>query len=179
MSQANYRVWVLSVFLGVLLFGGITNSIAGVSVSVNTPNVSVNIGAPPLVVIPSPPPMVVIPGSYVYMAPNVGAEILFYHDHWYRHHEGHWFSARSYNGPWVFVAPAKMPRAILQLPPGYRRLPPGHRPIAYENVKHNWKQWEKEKHWHHDKNWNRDWREDRGEGGRGYEADNRGHGKKH
>jgi len=174
MSQKSVRSLVVFIILGGLLgFGIITDSVAGVNISIGTPNVNISIGPPPPVVIQSPPPMAVIPGTYVYMAPNVGIDILFYHGYWYRPHEGHWFSAPSYNGPWAHVAPAGVPRAILDLPPGYRRLPPGYQRIPYEHVKGNWEKWEREKHWHQDK----DWRGGHEEAGRGHEMD-RGHGRR-
>lgn len=171
MPKKSSKVWVLSVLLGGLVcFSVIPDTIAGVNVNVSTPGLSVNIGTPPPVVIQSPPPMAVIPGTYVYIAPNVGADILFYHGHWYRPHNGYWFSAPSYNGPWTHVAPARVPRPILNLPPGYRKLPPGHQRIPYEHVKGNWEKWEREKHWHQDKGW-------RGGGREGHEEAARGHGR--
>ena len=170
MSKKSFKVWVMSILLGGLVcLGAMTDSVAGVDINIGTPNVNIKIGTPPPVVVPSPPPMAVIPGTYVYIAPNVGVDILFYHGSWYRPHEGHWFSAPSYNGPWVHVAPARVPGAILNLPPGYHRLPPGYQRIPYENVKGNWERWEREKHWHQDKTWRGDGKEGHAEVGRGYE----------
>ena len=178
MSQKSFKVWVLSVLLGGLVgLSIVADSVAGVNINIGTPNLNISIGPPPPVVIQSPPPMAVIPGTYVYMAPNVGVDILFYHGQWYRPHEGHWFSAPSYNGPWAYVAPARVPRAILELPPGYRRLPPGYQRIPYEHVRGNWERWEREKHWHQDKDWRGGWREGHEEAGRGHEMD-RGHGRR-
>jgi len=181
MSKKNIKVWLLSVLLGGLVcFGAVPNSIAGVTVNVGTPDVNIRIGPPPPVVIESPPPMVVVPGTYVYIAPDVGADILFYHGHWYRPHRGYWFSAPTYNGPWTYVAPARVPRAIVELPPGYRRLPPGHQRIPYEHVRGNWEKWEREKHWHQDKEWRAGWKGGHEEVWRGHEKHekNRGHGRK-
>ncbi len=157
MSKKSYQVWVLSIFLGGLISLAVSgDSVAGVNIEIGTPNLNISIGTPPPVVIPAPPPMAVIPGTYVYMAPDVGADILFYRGHWYRPHGGHWFMASSYNGPWVHAAPSKVPRAILDLPPKFHRLPPGHQRILYKHVQGNWKKWEREKHWHHDKGWRTD-----------------------
>jgi hypothetical protein len=176
MSKRNFKMWALSVLLGGLLcLGALPDSLAGVNINIGTPGVNVRIGPPPPVVIESPPPMAVIPGTYVYVAPNVGVDILFYHGHWYRPHRGQWFTAPTYNGPWTYVPSPRMPRAILQLPPGYRRLPPGHPQIPYEHVSGNWERWERERHWHKDKDWRAGWREGHGEVGRGHEM-NRGRG---
>jgi hypothetical protein len=178
MVKKNFGLCVLSLILGGLVyFGPMTNSIAGVNIDIGMPNLNISIGTPPSVVIQSPPPMAVIPGTYVYIASNVGVDILFYHGHWYRPHEGHWFSAPSYKGPWVHVAPARVPRAILELPPGYRKLPAGHQRIPYNQVKGNWERWEREKHWHRDKDWRGGWRGGHEEAGRGYEG-RRGQGRR-
>jgi len=116
--------------------------VAGVDV-----NIGVNFGPPPPVVIAAPPPVVVIPGTYVYFAPDVQVDILFYHGDWYRPHGGRWYRGAGYDGPWVFVEPARVPGVLLRLPPNYRRVPPGHERIPYGQLKKNWHTWEKEKHW--------------------------------
>ncbi len=171
MSKKSFKVWVMSTFLGGLVcLGVMTDSVAGVNINIGTPDLNISIGTPPPVVVPSPPPMAVIPGTYVYIAPEVGVNIVFYRGYWYRPHEGHWFSAPSYNGSWVHVVPARVPRAILELPPGYRRLPPGYQRIPYEHVKGNWERWEREKRWHQDKNWRGGWKGGRADVGRGYEG---------
>ena len=68
---------------------------------------------------PTPPPeltvqnpdLVVVPSGeqQVYMVPNM-AGVYFYDGHWYRHHHGVWFTAESYNEPWVFVEPPVFPQ---------------------------------------------------------------------
>jgi hypothetical protein len=141
-------------------------------------SVDIHIGPPPVYRIPAPPPVVVIPGTYVYAVPDAAVDILFYHDYWYRPHEGHWFRARSYNGPWVYLAPPRIPRAIIELPPDYRRVPPGHRRIPYGQFKKNWAGWERNRHWDRDREWSegrhggpdgrgREFREERSEGREG------------
>ncbi len=118
-------------------------------------NIGINAGPPPVVVpapppayvVPAPPPVIAIPGTYVYYAPGLGIDILFYHGHWYRPHGGHWYSARSYNGPWVHVSPAKVPRPLGMLPPDYRRVPRGQQRIPYGQLKKNWSRWERDRHW--------------------------------
>jgi hypothetical protein len=154
MLKKRFTVWIFSVLVGGLTcLGSATDSIAGVNINIGTPDLNISIGTPPPVVVHAPPPMVVIPGTYVYMAPDVSVDILFYRGHWYRPHGGHWFSSASYNGPWVHVVPSRVPRAVLELPPGYRRIPPGHQRIPYKQVKGNWQRWEREKHWHQNKDW--------------------------
>ena len=174
MSRKSFKLLVLSVFFGgFVCLWVVTDSVAGVNIDIGTPNLNISIGTPPPVVIQSPPPMAVIPGTYVYIAPDISVDILFYRGHWYRPHGGHWFRASSYNGPWVHAVPSKVPRAILELPPRYHSLPPGLQRIPFKHVKGSWKQWEKEKHWHHDKGW----REDKRGGHEEAREDHEGRGK--
>ena len=110
-------------------------------------NVSIGINVPPRVYISSPPPLYVIPGTYAYFVPEVDVDILFYQDYWYRPHQGNWFRARSYNGPWAHIVPARVPGVLMKLPHDFRRVPPGHQRIPYGHFKKNWRTWEREKHW--------------------------------
>ena len=139
------KTFLAALFVGTLIltFSGYpTHGIAGVNV-----NIGVNIGPPPPVVIPAPPPVVVIPGSYVYFAPDVRVDILFYHGYWYRPYESRWYRGTDYNGPWVYVEPPMVPVVLLHLPPDYRHVPPGHGHIPYGQLKKNWRTWENEKYW--------------------------------
>ena len=95
----------------------------------------------------APPPLVVIPGAYAYFIPDIGVDIFFYHDYWYRPYEGRWYRARNYNGPWGYAAPGRVPGFFLNLPPNYRRVPPGHAHIPYGQFKKNWRRWERERYW--------------------------------
>lgn len=130
-------------------------------------NVGINVPPPPPVVIHAPPPMFVIPRTYVYFAPEVEADIFYYHGYWYRPHQGHWYRSGSYNGRWVYIAPKKVPATLLNLPPDFRRVPPGHQHIPYGHLKKNWRTWEKEKYWekHGGKEWHEEkWEHNRGKG---------------
>ena len=139
-----------SLLLGTLcfcltLFGGQADA---------TVNVGVNIALPPLFRIAAPPPVVVIPGSYVYVVPDVAVDIFYFRGTWYRPYEGHWFRSTSYNGPWRFVAPNRMPRGIVELPRyDYRNIPPGHSRIPYGQLKKSWRGWERNRHWDRDAMW--------------------------
>lgn len=141
-------------------------------------DVQVNVGVfapPPAYVVPAPPPVYVVPGTYVYYAPDLPVQILFYHGHWYRPYEGRWYRASSYNGPWAYLSPAHVPHAIMYIPPDYHRIPPGHQKIPYGQLKKNWSKWEKEKHWHKDKGW----KEAKHDGNGPYDKNGNGHGKGH
>ncbi len=121
-------------------------------------NIGVNVGLPPLFRIAAPPPVIVIPGTYVYVLPDVAVDIFFFRGAWYRPHGGHWFSSTSYNGPWRFVAPKRMPREVLDLPRyDYRNIPPGHSRIPYGQMTKHWRGWERNRHWDRDVMWREGW----------------------
>jgi hypothetical protein len=140
------RKWTfVTIFVGMMLLislGASNRALAEVKV-----NVGVNFPPPPPLVIPAPPPVVVIPHTYVYFPPEVEGEIFFYHGYWYRPYQRRWYRSGSYKGPWVYIVPEKVPRAVLHLPPDYRHVPPGHQRISHGQLKKNWKTWEREKHW--------------------------------
>jgi hypothetical protein len=119
--------------------------------------VGVHIGPPPQYRIATPPSVVVIPGTYVYMVPDINADIFFYSGDWYRLYEGHWFSARAYNGPWMYVPDPRVPRALVQLPPDYRSIPPGWHRIPYGELTKNWSGWERNRYWEKDRDWKAGW----------------------
>lgn len=116
-------------------------------------NIGIGIPLPPPLVIPVPPPILPIPRTSVYFAPTIDVDILFFGGYWYRPYQDHWFRARSYNGPWIFVEPQRIPRAIIALPPDYRHVPPGHRHIPYGQFKKNWNRWDRERYWYRDHDW--------------------------
>lgn len=109
-------------------------------------HIGINLG-PPAVVIPAPPPVIPIPGSYVYYAPDVDVDVLFYGGYWYRPHEGHWYRSKSYSGPWATIVVRRVPAAVLHLPPDYRHARPVYDRIPHDRLKRNWKKWERERHW--------------------------------
>lgn len=115
-------------------------SVAGAGVNVN-----VNIGMPPPVVVSAAPALVVVPGTYVYFAPDIAVDLIFFQGFWYRPYSGHWYRSDEYNGRWVVVN--VVPDPILNLPPRWKQVPPGHARMPYREVKDNWHAWERDKHW--------------------------------
>jgi hypothetical protein len=107
----------------------------------------VPIPPPPPFVFPASPSVFLIPNTYVYFVPDIGPEIFFYHGYWYRPHKGYWYRATVYNGPWVYIAPARVPVVFLNLPPNFRTVPPGHKHITHGELKKNWRYWERERYW--------------------------------
>ncbi len=125
-------------------------------------NIGINI---PAFTFAAPPQLVVIPGTYVYFVPDIDVEVLFYHGYWYRPWEGRWYRARSYRGPWAFIAAARVPPVLIGLPPDYGHVGPGFRRIPYGEFNRNWKSWEKNRYWERDEAWRGGRHEERHEEG--------------
>jgi hypothetical protein len=122
-------------------------------------DIHIGIGVPPpRVVIPAPPSVYLIPGSYVYYAPDVGAQLFFYSGYWYLMDDGYWFRSSVYRGPWTYLPPSRVPVVFLHLPPDYYRVSPGHKRIPYGQLKKNWKKWEGE-HRRDVRDWERSYHE--------------------
>jgi len=137
---SNMRTWCLLIVgaLLLVLIAAAPQSEAGVNVNINLPAIG----------FAAPPDLVVIPGTYVYIVPDVAADVLFFQGYWWRPYEGHWYRSRDYRGPWGYIGPARIPGGLRALPQDYRhRLSPGYERLHYVDVQRNWKQWEKEKHW--------------------------------
>ncbi|MDI6740090.1 MAG: hypothetical protein QME74_06975 [Candidatus Edwardsbacteria bacterium] len=128
-----------TLFLGAILITAATTLVADV-------DVNVNIGLP-VVVLDSEPELAYIPGTYVYFIFGREDDFFFYQGYWWRPHRNRWYRSGLYNGPWVVIAPRRVPGPFLKLPNGWRSLPPGHARLKWGEVKHGWKQWEKEKRW--------------------------------
>ena len=133
-----------------------------------TAQVQIDIG----IHLPAPPQLVVVPEvRAVQYVPTGNANIFFYSNQYWVFVNGAWHVSRGYNGPWVLVAPAVVPRPVLLVPVAYYRVPPGH-----------WKPWHRQAPPHWGEEWGREWsekrqwkdRDDQGEQGKG---DGRGKGK--
>ena len=159
--------------LGYLVVGAALLILTGLSAQSDA-RVDVGIGINiPAYEFAAPPSLVVVPGTYVYFVPDVDVDVLFYHGFWYRPYEGRWFRSRAYNGPWGFVGTARVPGALIELPPEYRHIPPGHRHIPYKEFNKNWRRWEKNKYWERDEHWRQGRHEERREGRHGERQEER------
>ena len=125
--------------ISLIFMGNFYRANAGVDVSIG-----INIPLPGLV-ITGQPALVVIPGTYVYYAPDIGAELFFYHSHWYRLHNSGWYVSINFGGPWIVAR--EVPHAIRNLPPGYRNIPPGYPRFPYGHIKKTWETWERNRYW--------------------------------
>ena len=82
--------------------------------------------APPPVIMQTPPQLVVVPGMPVYYAPGGNFNYFVYGGRNYVFHNGAWFYATAYNGPWTYIALEHVPQPVLSVPVQYYRVPPGH-----------------------------------------------------
>lgn len=146
------------VVLVLSLTGTASQTKAEVSVSVGETGVNVNVGGseihvnkvnnPPAIRFAVPPDVVVIPGTYVYMVPDIDADILFFQGYWWRPFEGRWYRSQDFNGQWNYVEKGRVPSELRALPQDYHnRLSPGYERIHHGDLKKNWNHWEKEKYW--------------------------------
>ncbi len=120
-------------------------------------NLNINIG-PPAVVVHEPPEMVVMPRSLVYWAPGVSIDLFFYRGYWWTPKEGHWFRARSYNGPWVGMDRRHVPGEIVAVPRDYRKIYAREHHVPYGQLKKHWRERDIERREHRG-----EWRAERGE----------------
>src|SRR5262245_42106758 len=89
---------------------------AGVAQAAINVNLGINLGAPPA--------LAVVPGTAVSYAPTVPGNYFVYGGQYYVFANGVWYASRGYNGPWVLVAPAYVPRPLLAVPVQYYHVRP-------------------------------------------------------
>ena len=81
---------------------------------------------PPRIVLTAPPQLVVVPGSPVFYAPGVSINFFAYGGRYYSFHDGAWFLATAYGGPWTTISAGRVPQPVLAVPVAYYKIPPGH-----------------------------------------------------
>jgi hypothetical protein len=123
-------------------------------------DVNVSIGLPPPIVFSAPPELIVLPETYVYVDPDVAADIYFYHGWWWRPWEGRWYRSRSYDSGWAFYQ--RVPSFYAGIPTGWRNDYRNHRwqghqwnyqRMPQQQVQRNWSGWEKSGHWEKQQTW--------------------------
>ena len=82
---------------------------------------------PPSITFAAPPPLVVVPGTpTVQYVPTGAYNVFVFGGRYYSFHEGHWFHAAGFNGPWAHIKTEKVPAPVIGVPVAYYRVPPGH-----------------------------------------------------
>lgn len=82
---------------------------------------AVPIPQPPSYMLEAPPELVAIPNTEVSAVWDSKVDIFSYHGYWWRSFEGRWYRCTGYNGPWSYVRPEMVPRALIDLPPDYKK----------------------------------------------------------
>ena len=122
-------------------------------------DISVGIALPPIV-FAAPPELIVLPETYVYVVPDVDADIFFYNGWWWRPWEGRWYRSRNYNSGWAYYQ--RVPSFYAGIPSGWRNDYRDHRwkghqwnyqRIPQQQVQQNWKGWQKSGHWEKQQTW--------------------------
>ncbi|MFZ2399557.1 MAG: hypothetical protein WAW31_12950 [Smithella sp.] len=153
-----------------LFFGTLLLALVFVLPAPTMARVSVNVGISlPPIVFPGPPQLVVIPETNVYAVPDVDADIFFYGGWWWRPWEGQWYRSREYDSGWGHYR--GRPSFYRSVHSGWRNDYRENRwrgrewnqqRVPHDQVKKNWRTWEKNKHWKKQNNWGvRDSRNDR------------------
>jgi hypothetical protein len=166
----------ISIRSGMVVLLGMLFLLGGTEMAAAEVGISVNVGLPAFV-FSTPLPVIVIPGTYVYAVPDIDAGLFFYQGYWYRPYVGRWYRASSYNGPWGFIETSRVPRALVDLPPGSWRVSAGYHRIPHAELRENWGRWERERHWDRDREWRAGWhgvREGRGHEGWGRDPEEHG-----
>jgi hypothetical protein len=107
-------------------------------------DVSINL---PVVQINDEPEMAVIPGTNIYFIYGYEYDYFFYDGYWWRSQDNRWYRSNHYNGTWKYRKNRYVPAPFFNLSPEWRKMTPTHSHIKYQDMKKNWKQWDKEKHW--------------------------------
>jgi hypothetical protein len=123
-------------------------------------DVNVSIALPPPIVFAAPPALIVLPDTYVYVVPDINAEIFFYGGWWWRPWEGRWYRSHYYNRGWGYYN--NVPSFYFDVDPGWRgyyrdRNWYGHRwdyeRIPNQRLQQNWKGWQNDRHWEKHGTW--------------------------
>jgi hypothetical protein len=133
------RILVLAAILCLAVAGSVGADGVNIGVTIGVPApppVIVTAPSPPVVVAPpvvvtppivvTPPRLVVVPGSSVFYAPGIEMNFFAYGGRYYSFHRDGWFVATKHGGPWVAVAPGRVPQPVLAVPVAYYKVPPGH-----------------------------------------------------
>jgi hypothetical protein len=101
-----------------------------------------------------------IPETYVYVVPDIDADIFFHAGWWWRPWEGRWYRSRHHDKGWAHYP--HVPAFYKDVPPGWRkgyrdRRWKGHewehRHVSHRDAEKNWRSWEKKKHWEKENTW--------------------------
>lgn len=79
------------------------------------------------------PNVVAVPGRVgVYYVQDASSDVYRHGNYWYMNHDGDWYRASDYRGPWVFVGYRSVPQNVYTVPSQYRRW------TDYRDVHYDW-----------------------------------------
>ena len=119
------RVLLLTAVLALTAVNAAADSLK-IGINIGVPAPPPVVVAPPPRIVTGPPQLVVVPGSPVFYAPGVSMNFFAYGGQYYSFHDGAWFVASTYGGPWVTIAAGRVPQPVLAVPVTYYKIPPGH-----------------------------------------------------
>jgi len=145
-----------------LLFGTILLALVSVFpiMTMAAVDIHVSIPLPPPIVFAAPPEVIVIPETYVYVDPDIDADLFFWSGWWWRLWEGRWYRSHYYDQDWGYYQ--SVPSFYVGIPSGwrndYREHRWGGRPWNYQRIPHqqlrqNWLSWQKDRHWEKQGTW--------------------------
>jgi hypothetical protein len=123
-------------------------------------DISIGISLPPPIVFAAPPEVIVIPETYVYVVPDIDADIFFWGGWWWRPWEGRWYRSQYYDRGWGYYS--SVPSFYFDVDFGWRGYYRdhnwyGHRwdyqRIPYRQLQQNWKGWNNDRHWERQGTW--------------------------
>ncbi len=80
---------------------------------------------PPSITLAAPPPLVVVPSvPTVQYVPSGPHNLFVFGGRYYSFHNGYWFQAGHFNGPWAHIKREKVPVAVIGVPVTYYRVKP-------------------------------------------------------
>jgi len=116
---------------------------------------------PPPIIFAAPPDVIVMPDTnYVYVVPDIDADMFFWDGWWWRQWEGRWYRSHYYNRGWAYYN--NVPTFYFDVDPGWRGYYRdhnwyGHRwnyeRIPNRRLQQNWKSWNNNRHWERQGTW--------------------------
>jgi len=126
-------------------------------------DISIGISLPPLIAFAGPPEVIVIPGTYVYVVPDIEADIFFYGGWWWYLWDGRWYRSHYYDRGWVYYR--YIPYFYYDIDFGWRGYyrdhnwhghPWDYRRIPYQHLEQNWRGWYSNRYWERERTWDVD-----------------------
>ena len=146
-------------FFGTLLLA-VVIAVPIATMAVVNVNIGIGIGLPPPIVFAAPPQLIVLPETYVYVCPDVDADMYFYNGWWWRLWEGRWYRSHYYNRGWGYYN--NVPSFYFDVDPGWRGYyrdhnwyghPWNYDRISNQQLQQNWKSWQNSRHWEKQGTW--------------------------